>query len=108
MMLATLIQPRASSSAIRAYSKTPEAQTAMLFRHADAEVAHLAHLLSQVQGNVALDRVEFVGHRQHLAQREIPRHVLDHAAFVVQIVLGHCSVLYCWVLITDLPVAVYN
>jgi hypothetical protein len=36
----------------------------------------------QVHGNVALDRVQLVGDRQHLLQGELPRDLLDHPPLV--------------------------
>ena len=62
-----------------------EAEPAVFFRRADAEVTELAHLAAQVHRNLALHRVEFVGHRQHFVHRELARGRLNHQAFFCQV-----------------------
>ena len=62
----------------------PEA--AVLLRDAYAEVAHFGHLAAQFHGDVALHRVQLVGHRQHFAGHEIAGGVPDHPALFGQVV----------------------
>ena len=70
-----------------------EPEAAVLFRRANAEIAEFAHLAAQVHRNLALHRVEFVGHRQHFLHRELARRRLNHQAFFGQVrdVIGHRS-----------------
>ena len=69
MMLATLIQARASSSAIIVYSKTPQPRPPCSVVDHDPEVALLAHRVDQAARHLALLRVVLVGDRLDLVRR---------------------------------------
>ena len=74
-------------------AENTETEATLCFGHADAEVAELRHLVAEFHGDIALDRVQFVRGRQHFPHREVPRHFLNHASFVIEIVFSHFKVL---------------